>query len=167
MMLIKKQRRSLRGCIQDLHIDNKTMSGEENILEGFKNHFANLSMPSYDQSYRNCCLHIFLSISSGWSLSGLPSSYHFKLAFFISLYASDMFLFQICSLPSFFFLKYQELVEVSLANQNVSDNIDKLKSKRDVEEKVTKVSEVLKNSALECIPGKKEKEKTWQTTNLE
>jgi lipid II:glycine glycyltransferase (peptidoglycan interpeptide bridge formation enzyme) len=63
--------------------------------------------------------------------------------------------------------KYQELVEVSLANQNVSDNIDKLKSKRDVEEKVTKVSEVLKNSALECIPGKKEKEKTWQTTNLE
>jgi lipid II:glycine glycyltransferase (peptidoglycan interpeptide bridge formation enzyme) len=56
--------------------------------------------------------------------------------------------------------KYQELVEVSLANQNVSDNIDKLKSKRDVEEKVTKVSEVLKNSALECIPGKKEKEKT-------
>ena len=50
-MIIKKQRRSLRGCIQDLHIDNKTMSGEENILQGFKNHFANLSMPSYDQSY--------------------------------------------------------------------------------------------------------------------
>jgi hypothetical protein len=55
--------------------------------------------------------------------------------------------------------KYQELVEVSLENQNVSDNIDKLKSKRDVEDKLTKVSEVLKNSALE--------EKTWQTTNLE
>jgi hypothetical protein len=45
-MLINKQRRSLRGCIQDLHIDNKTMSGEENILQGFKNHFANLAVPS-------------------------------------------------------------------------------------------------------------------------
>jgi hypothetical protein len=50
-MLINKQRRSLRGCIQDLHIDNKAMSGEENILQGFKNHFANLAVPSYDQSY--------------------------------------------------------------------------------------------------------------------
>jgi hypothetical protein len=45
-MLIKKQRHSLRGCIQDLHIDNKTMSGEENILQGFKNHFANLAVLS-------------------------------------------------------------------------------------------------------------------------
>ena len=45
-MLINKQRRSLRGCIQDLHIDNKTMSGEENILQGFKNHFANLAVLS-------------------------------------------------------------------------------------------------------------------------
>jgi hypothetical protein len=35
-MLIIKQRRSLRGCIQYLHIDNKTISGEENILQGFK-----------------------------------------------------------------------------------------------------------------------------------
>ena len=50
-MLINKQRRSLRGCIQDLHIDNKAMSGEENILQGFKNHFANLAVPSYDQIY--------------------------------------------------------------------------------------------------------------------
>ena len=43
--------------------------------------------------------------------------------------------------------------------QDVPDNIDNLKSKRDVEEKLTKVSEVLKNSALECIPGKKRKKK--------
>jgi hypothetical protein len=50
-MLINKQRRSLRDCIQDLHIDNKTMSGKENILQGFNNHFANLAVPSYDQSY--------------------------------------------------------------------------------------------------------------------
>jgi hypothetical protein len=50
-MLISKQRCSLRGCIQDLHIDNKTMSGKENILQGFNNHFANLAVPSYDQSY--------------------------------------------------------------------------------------------------------------------
>jgi hypothetical protein len=55
--------------------------------------------------------------------------------------------------------KYQELVEVSIANQDVSDNIDNLKSKRDVEEKLTKVSEILKNSALECIPEKKRKKK--------
>ena len=52
-MLINKQRRSLRGCIQDLHIDNKTMSGKENILQGFNNHFANLSVPSYYQSYNS------------------------------------------------------------------------------------------------------------------
>ena len=50
-MLINKQRRSLRGCIQDLHIDNETMSGEENILQGFKNHFAKLAVPSYDENY--------------------------------------------------------------------------------------------------------------------
>ena len=50
-MLIIKQRRSLRGCIQDLYIDNKTISGEDNILQGFKNHFANLAVPSYDQIY--------------------------------------------------------------------------------------------------------------------
>jgi hypothetical protein len=27
------------------------MSGKENILQGFNNHFANLPVPSYDQSY--------------------------------------------------------------------------------------------------------------------
>lgn len=44
--------------------------------------------------------------------------------------------------------KYQEPVEASLANQDVPDNIDNLKSKRDVEEKLTKVSEILKQTLL-------------------
>jgi hypothetical protein len=56
--------------------------------------------------------------------------------------------------------KYQELVEVSLANQDVSDNIDNLKSKRDVEEKITKVSEILKKLSSGMHPWKKENEKT-------
>ena len=63
--------------------------------------------------------------------------------------------------------KYQEPVEVSLANQDVPDNIDNLKSKLDVEEKLTKVSEVFKKLSSGMYPWKKEKEQIWQTTNLE
>jgi hypothetical protein len=53
--------------------------------------------------------------------------------------------------------KYQELVEVSLANQDVSDNIDNLKSKRDVEEKLTKVSEILKTQLWNASLEKRER----------
>jgi hypothetical protein len=50
--------------------------------------------------YRNTSTKTKNKIKINWD----PSSYHLELAFFISLYVSDMFLFQICSLPSFFFL---------------------------------------------------------------
>jgi hypothetical protein len=62
--------------------------------------------------------------------------------------------------------KYQEPVEVSLANQDVPDNIDNLKSKRDVEEKLTKVSEVFKKLSSGMYPWKKEKEQIWQILRL-
>jgi hypothetical protein len=44
-MLINRQRQSIRGCIQDLHIDNEVMSGKQDIINGFRKHFSNLVVP--------------------------------------------------------------------------------------------------------------------------
>ncbi|CAG2222940.1 unnamed protein product [Mytilus edulis] len=50
-MLINKQRKSLRGYIQDLHVDDEILTGEDNIMEGFRQHFANLAVPSRDEDF--------------------------------------------------------------------------------------------------------------------
>ncbi|CAC5363685.1 unnamed protein product [Mytilus coruscus] len=54
-MLINKQSKSLRGCIQDLHVDDEILTGEDNIMEGFRKHFANLAVPTRDEdlNYKN------------------------------------------------------------------------------------------------------------------
>ncbi|CAC5387086.1 unnamed protein product [Mytilus coruscus] len=50
-MLIDKQRKSLRGNIQDLHVDDEILTGEDNIMEGFRKHFANLAVPTRDEDF--------------------------------------------------------------------------------------------------------------------
>ena len=50
-MLINKQRKSFRGCINDLHVDNKVISDEENILKAFQTHFEQLASPSHDDNF--------------------------------------------------------------------------------------------------------------------
>ncbi|CAC5401872.1 unnamed protein product [Mytilus coruscus] len=51
-MLINNQRRSLKGSPQDLHVENEIPTGKENILHGFKSHFANqLAIPTHDNTY--------------------------------------------------------------------------------------------------------------------
>ena len=50
-MLINKQRQSIRGCIQDLHIDNEVMSGKQNIINGFRKHFSNPAVPIFDPDF--------------------------------------------------------------------------------------------------------------------
>jgi hypothetical protein len=47
-VLINRQRQSIRGCIQDLHIDNEVMTGKQNIINGFRKHFSNLAVPIFD-----------------------------------------------------------------------------------------------------------------------
>ena len=50
-MLINRQRQSIRGCIQDLHIDNEVMSGKQDIINGFRKHFSNLAVPIFDPDF--------------------------------------------------------------------------------------------------------------------
>ena len=50
-MLINRQRQSIRGCIQDLHIDNEVMSGNQDIINGFRKHFSNLAVPIFDPDF--------------------------------------------------------------------------------------------------------------------
>jgi len=50
-LLINRQRQSIRGCIQDLHVDNEAMSGEQDILNCFRKHFSNLAVPTFDPDF--------------------------------------------------------------------------------------------------------------------
>ena len=50
-MLLNLQRKSTRGCIQDLYINNEFLSGEENVMEGFKTHFEALAQPIHEETF--------------------------------------------------------------------------------------------------------------------
>ena len=50
-VLINRQRQSIRGCIQDLNIDNEVMSGKQDIINGFRKHFSNLTVPIFDPDF--------------------------------------------------------------------------------------------------------------------
>jgi hypothetical protein len=50
-VLINRQRQSIRGCIQDLNIDNEVMSGKQDIINGFRKHFSNLAVPIFDPDF--------------------------------------------------------------------------------------------------------------------
>ena len=52
-MLINRQRQSIRGCIQDLNIDNEVMSGKQDITNDFRKHFSNLAVPIFDPDFNN------------------------------------------------------------------------------------------------------------------
>ena len=41
-LLVNRQRKSLRDFIQDLHVDDEILTGEQNIMEGFHKHFKRL-----------------------------------------------------------------------------------------------------------------------------
>jgi len=42
-LLLNRQRKSLRGYIQDLHVEDEIVTGEQNIMEGFHKHFKKTS----------------------------------------------------------------------------------------------------------------------------
>ena len=49
--LLNKQRATKRGFILDLNIDGETISGNDMVLKGFRDHFRKLAIPQEDQDY--------------------------------------------------------------------------------------------------------------------
>jgi len=51
-LLLNRQPKSLRGFIQDLHVDDEILTGEQNIMEGFHKHFKKLATTAADSEYK-------------------------------------------------------------------------------------------------------------------
>jgi hypothetical protein len=52
LLLLNRQRKTLRGFIQDLHVDDEIVTGEQNIMEGFHKHFKKLATAEADSQYK-------------------------------------------------------------------------------------------------------------------
>ena len=51
-LLLNRQRKSFRGFIQDLHVDDEILTGEQNIMEGFYKHLKKLATTAADSEYK-------------------------------------------------------------------------------------------------------------------